>query len=411
VPAASGFYGASRQDVCDVFPGRSGCPNVGWTLILDTTQLADGTHTLAVTAHPAGGQSYTATATFQVANLATMANPVRIDVDSPGPSGPTVGGVASLAGWAISDNAPIGNVQILVDGIVSGNADYGAPRNDVCDVYPGRPGCPNVGWTFLLDTSALTSGAHTLGVTATSTTGERATNSRAFQVNNALNGPGRLAIDQPVSSNSYLGMVQFSGWAVHSSLVVTAVSITIDGVPYGSATYGGNRPDVCAMYPGPSCPGVGWTFPLDTMQLADGAHRLGATEIASDGSHYTGSVQFTIANFSNVNPMRITIDSPAPSVYYSGAVVVNGWAIDDTSGISNVEIAVDGVPQTPNPIYGGARPDVCGVYPGRSGCPNVGWSTTLDTTLFSNGTHTLAVTATTPFGQSSTTNTSFAIVN
>jgi hypothetical protein len=92
-------------------------------------------------------------------------------------------------------------------------------------------------------------------------------------------------------------------------------------------------------------------------------------------------------------------------------VLLSGWAIDDASPISSVSIAVDGVPQVPNPTYGVARQDVCNVYPGRSGCPNVGWSLSLDTTLFSNGTHTLAVTATTPFGQSSTVNTSFAIVN
>jgi Bacterial Ig domain len=220
-----------------------------------------------------------------------------------------------------------------------------------------------------------------------------------------------LNIDQPISGNSYLGTVQFSGWAVHSSLPVAAVSITIDGVPYGSASYGGNRADVCAIYPGPSCPGIGWTYSLDTTQLADGTHTLGATEIASDGSHYTASAAFTVANFTNVNPMRITVDSPAPSKYYSGAVVVYGWAIDDTSAISSVSVAVDGVPQSPGATYGQSRGDVCGVYPGRAGCPNVGWSITLDTTLFSNGIHTLAVTATTPFGQSSTTNTSFAIVN
>jgi hypothetical protein len=150
---------------------------------------------------------------------------------------------------------------------------------------------------------------------------------------------------------------------------------------------------------------------LDTTQLADGPHTLGATEIASDGSHYTASAAFTVANFSMTNPMRITVDLPLPSVYYSGAVVLSGWAIDDASPIGSVSIAVDGVPQAPNPTYGVSRPDVCNAYPGRSGCPNVGWSVSLDTTLFSNGTHTLAVTATTPFGQSSTINTSFSIVN
>jgi len=410
VSYSSGSYGASRGDVCSAFPGRPGCPNVGWTLSLDTTQLADGAHTLAVTAHPAGDRNYTATMTFSVANLASAANPVRIDVDSPGISGPALGGIAAIAGWAVSDNAAISNVQILVDGISYGTAAYGAPRGDVCGTYPGRPGCPNVGWTFSLDTSTLTSGAHTLSVTATSVTGQRATSSRSFQVDNALTGPGRLSIDLPFPGNTYQGPVQFSGWAVHSSLVVTAVSITIDGVPYGNATYGGSRGDACAVYPGRSCPNIGWTFPLDTTQLADGAHTFGATEIAADGSHYTAAASFNVSNSLTGNPMHITVDSPASNLFYSGAVLVSGWALDDVNAIATVNIAVDGVPQ-PNPAYGLARTDVCAAFPGRSNCPNVGWSTSLDTTLFSNGTHTFTVTATTSLGRSSTFTTNLMIVN
>lgn len=411
VPYSSGSYGASRTDVCGAFPGRPGCPNVGWTLSLDTTRLADGAHTLAVTAHPAGDRGYTATMTFAVANLASAANPVRIDVDSPGPSGPVLGGIAAIAGWAVSDSAAINNVQVQADGILYGTAAYGSPRGDVCGTYPGRPGCPNVGWTFSLDTSTLTSGVHTMSVTATSATGQRATTSRSFQVDNALTGPGRLSIDQPFPGNTYQGLVQFGGWAVHSSLTVTAVSITIDGVPYGSATYGGSRGDACAIYPGPSCPNIGWTFPLDTTQLADGSHTLGATEIAADGSHYTAAASFSVANLLTGNPMHISVDSPAPNTFYSGAVVVSGWALDDSSAIATISIAVDGVPQTPNAAYGLTRQDVCTPYPGRSGCPNVGWAVSLDTTLFSNGTHTLAVTATTPLGRSSTSTTNLMIVN
>jgi hypothetical protein len=411
VPYSSGSYGASRGDVCAAFPGRPGCPNVGWTLGVDTTQLADGAHTLAVTVHPVGDRSYTATMTFQVANLATAANPVRIDIDSPAASGPALGGTASIGGWAVSDSAAINSVQIQVDGVLYGTAIYGSSRGDVCGTYPGRPGCPNVGWTFSLDTSALTSGVHTLSVTATSTTGQRATNSRSFQVDNALTGPGRVYIDQPLPGNTYQGPVQFGGWAVHSSVAVTGVSITIDGVPYGSATYGGSRADACAVYPGPSCPGIGWTFALDTTQVADGVHTLGATEIAADGSHYTASSSFNVANSLTTNSTRISIDSPTPNTFYTGALVVSGWALDDVSAITTVSIAVDGVPQAPNPTYGRSRQDVCAAYPGRSGCPNVGWTASLDTTLFSNGTHTLTVTATTSLGRSSTSTTSLMIVN
>jgi hypothetical protein len=250
-----------------------------------------------------------------------------------------------------------------------------------------------------------------LSVTATSVSGQRATLSRSFQVDNALTGPGRLYIDQPLPGNTYQGPVQFGGWAVHSSVAVTAVSITIDGVPYGNATYGGSRNDACAIYPGPSCPGIGWTFPLDTTQLADGVHTLGATEIAADGSHYTASSSFTVANSLITNSTRITIDSPTPNTFYSGAVAVSGWALDDVSAIAAVSLAVDGVPQTPTLNYGLSRQDVCTAYPGRSDCPNVGWAGSLDTTLFSNGTHTLTVTATTSLGRSSTLTSNLMIVN
>jgi hypothetical protein len=61
----------------------------------------------------------------------------------------------------------ISSVQVKVDGSVVGTATYGISRPDVCAAFPGRPGCPNVGYSFSLDTSALTPGSHTITVTAT----------------------------------------------------------------------------------------------------------------------------------------------------------------------------------------------------------------------------------------------------
>ena len=60
---------------------------------------------------------------------------------------------ASVVGTAIS------SVQVKVDGTVVGTATYGSSRHDVCAVYPGRPCCPNVGYSFSLDTSTLSVGA------------------------------------------------------------------------------------------------------------------------------------------------------------------------------------------------------------------------------------------------------------
>jgi hypothetical protein len=36
----------------------------------------------------------------------------------------------------------------------------------VCNVYPGRVGCPNVGFNYTLDATKLTAGTHTITVSA-----------------------------------------------------------------------------------------------------------------------------------------------------------------------------------------------------------------------------------------------------
>ena len=95
----------------------------------------------------------------------------------------------------------------------------------------------------------------------------------------------------------------------------------------------------------------------------------------------------------------VQIDAPAPSATISGAnVLVGGWAIDNTNVVgaaidpASIAVSVDGV-LAGNATYGGARPDVCAAYPGRVGCPNVGYNFTLDTTTLANGVHTITVRA------------------
>jgi hypothetical protein len=65
-------YGDSRTDVCAVFPG-GGC-NVGWDFSLDTTGLANGTHTFAVRATGADGVKRTVSNSFQVLNNPSLNN-------------------------------------------------------------------------------------------------------------------------------------------------------------------------------------------------------------------------------------------------------------------------------------------------------------------------------------------------
>jgi hypothetical protein len=77
----------------------------------------------------------------------------------------------TVLGWAVDNGTVVGtainSVQVKVDGTVIGTAAYGSSRADVCAVFVGRPGCPNVGYSFPWNTSGLSAGVHILTLTAT----------------------------------------------------------------------------------------------------------------------------------------------------------------------------------------------------------------------------------------------------
>lgn len=407
-------YGAARPDVCAYY-NDAGCPNVGWNFYLDTTLLADGQHTLAVSISPLYSQSLVLTRTFTVANQQTAANPVRAYIDGPAPN-ETDSGLLSPRGWAISTADLVTSVALLIDGNSYGNALLGASRGDVCAALPAAQGCPNVGWytpSNWLDTNRLGNGTHVLEATMTTAQGYRASVSQVFTVNNVSNGPGHVVFTNPsASSNPFLGKVLFSGYAVNDNAAVTSVAVLIDGAPFGAATFGLSSPTACASYPGrANCANSGWSYGLDTTTLADGTHTLGITENAN-GSIYTFTTSFMVANQSTSNPMTVYIDSPQNQTANGlfGTIAMAGWAIDNYSAISAVNVAIDDVP-VGQAFYGASRGDVCAAYPGRQGCPNVGWTFNYDTSLLFNGYHEIEITAVTVAGQSSTVTRAIRIAN
>jgi len=401
------LYGGTRNDVCTVFSNPAGCPNVGWNAILDTTVFSDGTHTLQITANPSAGQSYTATRTFTVGNLGSAANPIHIGIDRPNAASPILSGRPAIGGWAFSDTSLVQTVTVLVDGVMNGTATYGGTRPDVCVVFPGRPGCPNVAWDYILDTSRLANGSHMLEVTVSTPSGQRGTAGMAFTVSNSTS-TGTTVIEAPGPSNhAYSGVALFSGWALNANAAIVSVTVNVDGVPAGTASYGGVRTDVC-----PLKPACGWNFTLDTTYLADGAHTLGVLAIAADGTATPASASFTIANWTVVQPTNIQIDTPNGTLKspYSGAAHFGGWLYDSFTSIRNVSVSVDGIPFGPA-SFGGPRPDVCTSTSVSPDCPNVAWDFLVDTTLLSNDLHTLSITATTAAGQSSTASKQFTTAN
>lgn len=88
------------------------------------------------------------------------------NVDQPAP-GATLSGTATISGWAF-DDVLVAKVEILIDGVVDGAADYGQPRPDIAQSYPNLSPV-NVGFTYALSTAKYSNGPHILTIRATDT--------------------------------------------------------------------------------------------------------------------------------------------------------------------------------------------------------------------------------------------------
>jgi hypothetical protein len=106
-----------------------------------------------------------------------------IDVPTAPSQTPYYTGTVTFAGWTVEPNASIKSVLVTVDGVPFGNAAVHAYRPDVCAAY-GSPDCPNVGWTFVIDTGLLNNNQHTLAITATTTNGQSSTITQLFTTQN-----------------------------------------------------------------------------------------------------------------------------------------------------------------------------------------------------------------------------------
>ena len=116
-----------------------------------------------------GGGSVTASASDVTTVTAVTIGSPTVVLETPA-NGAAVSGMIAVEGYAFASatgGGSITSVTVAVDGTTVGNAFYGVIRNDVCTQYVGSPGCPNVGFGFMLNGNTLTAGSHTVTVTAT----------------------------------------------------------------------------------------------------------------------------------------------------------------------------------------------------------------------------------------------------
>jgi N-acetylmuramoyl-L-alanine amidase len=154
-------YGAARPDVERFYPQyKNG--SAGFHFALDTTQFTDGKHTITVREI---GKNSTVT-TLSDRNI-TIQNAFGF-LDNP-QTGTTLRGNHNVYGWFL-DKSGVAKIEVLVDGAVVGQADYGDARADIQRFYPEFNN-GKAGFHFTLDTTKFPEGRHTITIRETGKNG------------------------------------------------------------------------------------------------------------------------------------------------------------------------------------------------------------------------------------------------
>jgi hypothetical protein len=372
-------------------------------------------------------------------------------VDVPA-DGATVSGWVQVRGFALNGNL-VSNVDVFVDGTAdanrvttAGGANINLPRPDIIQAFPQYAGTPgqNPGWQAYFWAANFSNGSHTIYVGVTDITGcQFFLAPKVIKIDNTKNEApfGNMDFPQQYSSVPASGILTVAGWALDDQQV-DHVDIIVDGLLERQAVTGIYRADVSANFPNaPAAIVAGFVLNIDTTKYANGVHTVSARAVDNQGQQGflgsslvqifnnapnvgpIGQVEFPLLNatwFGNCFPVAPPTPSGAPTTIVDPRLLmfVNGWAleaaVDSTGGVSEIRIAMDGVPLLNSRVdchrefllanalidcYGYYRPDIEVLYPGFAQVPNVGFQFDIDAGYlitqkgFKEGAHILQVSA------------------
>ncbi len=252
--------------------------------------------------------------------------------------------------------------------------------------------------------------AGTVVLTSSDPTYKNATLSVMIQVPSLGTSTAPIGVfDTPVAGAVVSGEIGVTGWAV-DDIGIAGVDIyrsprageprNANGLVFlGAATLvAGARGDVQAAYPTrPMSEKAGWGYMLLTNMLPGGGNgpfTLHAFARDFDGhSTLLGSRVITATNVTAKLPFG-TIDTPTQGQTVSGTIVNFGWALTPQPNIipvdgSTISVYVDDVFMG-HPVYNNFRSDIAGLFPGYRNTGGAVGHFMLDTTLLTNGVHTIA---------------------
>lgn len=283
---------------------------------------------------------------------------------------------------------------------------------------------PSSSWMSCDPTSGINFGEVTVSINPSGLTAGNYNGTVTVSDPNATNSPQVvsviLKVYSPGGSSTPFGMFETptDGSTVSSSIPVTGwvlddvgvESVNIfrkEGGAYvyigGALFVKGARPDVEQAYPGyPMNHQAGWGYMMLTNFLPNGGNgtvTLYAIAKDIDGHQITlGTKTITCDNANAVKPFG-AIDTPRQGGDASGSSYRNhGWVLTPipnampTDG-STINVIVDGV-DLGHPTYNIYRSDIAELFPGYANSEGAAAYFDIDTTVYANGVHTIAWTAT-----------------
>ena len=235
--------------------------------------------------------------------------PPSVQVTSPA-AGATLSGKVNLTAVA-SDNGSVKGVQFRVDGTSVGPDVLAAP------------------YLYVLDSSTLSNGSHSISAIATDNTGASTTSANVVvKVDNSVKDttPPTVSITGPANGAKVSGVVSVTANAA-DNVSVASVKFEIDGALVGT-------PDLAAPF----------AYSWDTSKSSNGGHTLKA--VATDGagnSTTSAAIMVTVSNTgADTTAPAVSITAPAASATISGTVNVTATASDNV-GVASVQFQIDGV--------------------------------------------------------------------
>ena len=186
------FVEGARPDVAAAYPGVPGNTRAGWGFLLLTNMLpnaGNGAYVLHVRATDGdGNQTALGSRTISCTN-ATATKPFGT-IDTPAQGGIASGSGYVVFGWALTPQPGTiptngSTIWVYVDGVPRGHPVYDQYRSDIASLFPGYANTDGAVGYFVLDTTTLSNGLHTLAWSVTDNLGRtEGLGSRYFQVQN-----------------------------------------------------------------------------------------------------------------------------------------------------------------------------------------------------------------------------------